>query len=304
VLIRIGILIVCLLPFRLSAQLSWKPVSTAVTGELPLSLQVFETNDTLNRRTIHAYYVEADLRDRRLVYTAFADSGQSMSINKTAPYIAITASVFNQYNHRNNSLLINRSKIESPGILALKSRYSDSVYYVTRGAFGLTKKYQPDIAWVFADTAKRWPAAFHNRPLISRGVVNNPKFKNLNTMDYWKKWKMKMAIGGGPVLVHESIIHITCVEEQFLCSDELRPRTAIGYTKDHRIIILVVQGNMFPNSAGVTLEEEARIMVDLGCEAALNLNTDAATSLRINGREIIKGDSAQRAVFAIEQHAR
>lgn len=102
------------------------------------------------------------------------------------------------------------------------------------------------------------------------------------------------------MLIHESIIRITCVEEQFLCGDDLRPRTAIGYTKDRRMIILVVQGNMFPNSSGVTLEEEANIMMELGCEEALNLNTDAATSLQVNGRDIIKGPLVRRAVVAIE----
>jgi len=110
---------------------------------------------------------------------------------------------------------------------------------------------------------------------------------------------MRTAIGGGPMLIHESVIRITCLEEQFICGDELRPRTAIGYTRDHRLIILVVAGDMFPNNAGVTLEEEARIMLDLGCDAAINLNTDATTSLQVNGKNILSGSLLQRSVFAI-----
>lgn len=298
-LIRIGIFIVCFLPCTLSAQLSWKPVPTSITGQLPLSVQVFETNDTLNGRMIHAYYVDADLRDRQIGYSAFSDSQQTSSFDRIAPFIAVTASVANPNTGRNRSLVINHGKIESAGITALKSRYSDSMYYVTRGAFGLTKKYRPNISWIFTDTAKRWPASFPNRPVIARGTTGNPKLKNLNTTDYWKKWKMKTAIGGGPVLIHESQIRITCLEEQILCSDDRRPRTAIGFTNDQRIIILIVPGEMFPNNSGITIEEAAGIMLDLECEGALNLNTDAATSLEINGKSIVKGGSAQRVLFAI-----
>ena len=61
----------------------------------------------------------------------------------------------------------------------------------------------------------------------------------------------------------------------------------MGYTLNGRLIILVIQGR-FPGIAeGATLEEEAKILLDLGCYEALNLDGGGSSCLLVNGKETI-----------------
>jgi exopolysaccharide biosynthesis protein len=83
--------------------------------------------------------------------------------------------------------------------------------------------------------------------------------------------------------------------------NDKHPRTAMGYTKDNKLIILVVQGR-FPGIAeGVTLTQEAQILKDLGCWEALNLDGGGSSCLLVNGKNTIKpsSDGVQRAIPAV-----
>jgi exopolysaccharide biosynthesis protein len=56
---------------------------------------------------------------------------------------------------------------------------------------------------------------------------------------------METAIGGGPVLLQEGQIKISNEEEQMFAGKAIKdkhPRTAMGYTGDKKLIILVVEG--------------------------------------------------------------
>lgn len=116
----------------------------------------------------------------------------------------------------------------------------------------------------------------------------------------FEKWKMQTAIGGGPVLLQGGEIRITNNEELKFTGkaiNDKHPRTAMGYTADGKLIILVVEGR---NAAagGATLTQEAQILKDLGCVEALNLDGGGSSCLLVNGKETIKPSDkgAQRAV--------
>jgi exopolysaccharide biosynthesis protein len=61
----------------------------------------------------------------------------------------------------------------------------------------------------------------------------------------------------------------------------------MGYTRDGLFIILVIQGRTPGRAAGATLQEEARIMLGLGCYEALNLDGGGSTCLLVNGKETV-----------------
>ncbi len=61
------------------------------------------------------------------------------------------------------------------------------------------------------------------------------------------------------------------------CSDR-HPRSAVGITGDGRLILLTVDGRT-EMSAGMTCEELAQVMEDLGCGDALNLDGGGSTTL-------------------------
>jgi exopolysaccharide biosynthesis protein len=78
------------------------------------------------------------------------------------------------------------------------------------------------------------------------------------------------------------------------------PRTAMGYTKDNKLIVLVVEGRNPGIAEGATLPQLAKILRDLGCVEALNLDGGGSSCMLVNGKETIQpSDKKQRAVPAV-----
>lgn len=292
----------CFISFFSFAQLSWKPV---LQDSLPAGLKLFTTEESLNGRAFIAYYVEVNLKNKRLELTTQVGNGQRYTPSQFyeregSPAIVVNGTFFSFVTNQNLNIVIRNGRILSYNVPALKSRTSDSFYYPTRGAIGIAKNRRADVAWLFTDTAQRWPYAFQTRPIVARGRTNDPSLVDLNTIDLWEWWKMKTAIGGGPVLVQEGKINITNQEEQMFVNglSDLHPRTAMGYTKNKKLIILVIQGRSPGIAEGATLTEEAKILADLGCYEALNLDGGGSSCMLVNGKETIKPSDkeGQRAV--------
>jgi len=80
----------------------------------------------------------------------------------------------------------------------------------------------------------------------------------------------------------------------------------MGYTRDGQLIILAIQGRTPGIASGATLQEEARILLGLGCYEALNLDGGGSSCLLVNGKETIRpsdpeGERPLPAVFVIRQ---
>jgi len=295
------------------AQLFWKPV---LEDGLPASIKLFRTNDSLNGRPFIAYYLEAHLKNKDLVFTTQVGNGNRHTpseyyLKEDSPYVVINGTPFSFTTNQNLNVIMRYGRMVSYNVPALKGIAGDYFYYPTRSAIGIRKNKRADVAWVFTDTAKRWPYAFQTRPVVARGKTNDPTFADLNTIDPWKWWKMNTAIGGGPVLVQEGKIQITNKEEQVFVNGpaDLIARTAMGYTKKRKLILLVVQGHSPGIAEGATLEEEAKILVDLGCYEALNLDGGGSSCMLVNGKETIQssdkdGQRAIPAVFIIKKKNR
>lgn len=115
---------------------------------------------------------------------------------------------------------------------------------------------------------------------------------------------MDIAVGGGPVLIHDDTIRITNNEEfKFIgkAIHDRHPRTAMGYTSDGRLIILAVQGRTPGVAEGADLLHLATIMKELGCYEALNLDGGGSSCLLINGKQTItpSDKEGQRPVPAV-----
>ncbi len=304
------IILLLSVPMLVSSQLHWKKVSDAF-GYLPKSIALYKTTDSLNGRPFIAYYIEAKLNDRNLEFTTDTAKGRRLTpsqfyTKEDSAYIIVNGTFFSFQTNQNLNLLMKEGKLIAYNTPSLKSKNTDSFYYPTRSAIGITKKRKADAAWIFTDTAQRWAYAFQQKPIVAKGKNPDPSFDNLNTLDYWKAWRMETAIGGGPMLLQNGQIRITNKEEQMFVAGEKdkHPRTAMGYTKKGKLIILVIQGR-FPGVAeGATLEEEAKILKDLRCIEALNLDGGGSSCMLINGIETIQpsdkeGQRAVPGVFVI-----
>ncbi|WP_205511365.1 phosphodiester glycosidase family protein [Longitalea arenae] len=283
-----------LLPAFGFTQLKWVKANNEFDS-LPPSIRIFKTSDSLNGRPFKAWCAEVKLKDKRLDFSTQTGDGNCYTPaqffnNEGKPYIVVNGGYFSPQTHQNLSLIIREGKIVAYNVPALKSLFSDSFYYATRSAFGISKNRQADVAWVFTDTATRWPYGFQTHPIIAKGSNPDPTFADLHTIEHWNWWKMHTAVGGGPVLVQEGAVLITNKEEQLYAFErnDRHPRTAMGYTRNNRLIILVIQGRAPGIAEGATLDEEARILVDLGCVEAINLDGGGSSCMLVNGKETIQ----------------
>ncbi|MBO9562816.1 MAG: phosphodiester glycosidase family protein [Niastella sp.] len=297
------------------AQLDWRRVDSAF-GKLPSSVQVYKTTDSLNGHPFIAYLVVASLKDRKLEFTTQVSEGKRLTPTQFyeqegKPLLVMNGTFFSFATNQNLNLVMRNDSMVAYNQPSLQQKGTDSFYYPTRSAIGLTKSRRADVAWIFTDTAQRWPYAFQESPILAKGTNPDPSFADLKTLEQWKWWKMRTAIGGGPVLVKDGLINVTNEEEQMFVKGEndRHPRTAMGYTRKRQLLILVIQGR-FPGIAdGATLTEEAKILTDLGCVEALNLDGGGSSCVLVNGKETIQvsdktGQRPVPGVFIIREKKR
>jgi hypothetical protein len=311
----LAICLLYLLPARLClAQMHWQRMDSAYKP-LPPSIHVFRSTDSLDGFPSVAWYVSARLKDKNIQFAATTGQGKRFTPAQyyqieQFPLLVVNCSYFSFIDNQNWSLVVKDGKMQAYNVTSLRGTGNDSLfyYYPTRGAIGIDRKRRADVAWTFTDTTRQWPYAFEEMPVVARGKDTFPTIYNLNDIE-WKWWKMRTAVGGGPVLIHDGKIGITNREEQLFPGNpdgEHDPRTAMGYTRDGRLIILVIQGRTPGVAAGATLQKEAELLLQLGCYEALNLDGGGSSCLLINGKETIRpsdrdGQRPIPAAFLIKQ---
>jgi hypothetical protein len=274
------------------AQLRWQEV-TERFAPLPPGIKVFYSNDSLDGKPFIGYYAEAVLKDRQLNFTTQTGEGKRFTpsqyyTNNDSPYIVVNATFFNFDKNQNLNVVVKDGKMLAYNIAYVKGRGKDSAHQVKpfRSAIGINKKRRADVAWIYADTVLDKPMASQ----VPVNAVDKTELDKINGLGF-KKWKVKTAIGGGPVLVQEGQPFISNNTELLFTGkaiDDKHPRTAMGYTADGKLIIMAIQGR-FPGIAeGASLVQEAKILADLGCKEALNLDGGGSSCLLVNGRETIK----------------
>lgn len=92
-------------------------------------------------------------------------------------------------------------------------------------------------------------------------------------------------ISGGPYLLKNGEIFVDTSSQKLNAITGKNPRTAVGYTKENTMIIVTVDGRK-EGSSGVTLEELAKIMSDLGCYEAINLDGGSSTVMYVKGNTL------------------
>jgi len=115
-----------------------------------------------------------------------------------------------------------------------------------------------------------------NAKKIKLNVKINPEWREVNHI-----------ISGGPYLVKNGEIYVDMTEQKLASIGGRNPRTAIGYTKDNTLIMLTADGRE-GSSIGLTLNELANLMKELGCVNAMNLDGGGSTVMFINGKIVNK----------------
>lgn len=313
------------------SQVKWINVDTA-SAPLPSTVQVFKTTDSLDGKPFIAYYVKAKLKDKKLDFTTDTTLGRRLTPlqfyeKNDKPLIVVNCTFFNFDKNQNLNVVIKDGQLVGYNVHTVPMRGKDTFQYrhPLGSALGIDKKRNADVAWLLTDSSKRFAYA-SQLPIIKaiKDSVLSPSFQYLkvnskycSTSDsacwpnYKKipfdKWKMVTAIGGGPVLVQNGKIKITNEEELKFTGkaiNDKHPRTCMGYTNDGYLIVMVIQGRFAGIADGATLEQEAKLLIDLGCTEALNLDGGGSSCMLVNGKETITpsdktGERPVPAVFCI-----
>ncbi|MCS6808101.1 MAG: phosphodiester glycosidase family protein [Bacteroidota bacterium] len=94
-------------------------------------------------------------------------------------------------------------------------------------------------------------------------------------------------VGGVSMLVVDGVVHLTWQREEAPADFALmrHPRTAIGRRADGRILLVTVDGRSTA-SVGMTLQELAELMQELGATEAINLDGGGSTTMVVRGEVI------------------
>lgn len=307
------------------AQQHWVNMDSAFQP-LPNNFHVYKCTDSLDGKPFIAYYAEAKLKDKHLDFTADTVKDRRITPMKfyernNQPLLTVNCTFFSYATNRSLNMVIKEGKLVAFNTHTIPMKGKDTFQYKhpLGSAIGISKKRRADVAWLYADSTLKHAIAFETKPqLIQDSFSRVSKFGFVPELHHFPKrekrrgikdnWKMKTAVGGGPVLLQNGTIHITNEEELKFTGkaiNDKHPRTCMGYTSDGRLIVMVIQGR-FPGIAdGVTLTQEAQLLKDLGCVEALNLDGGGSSCMLINGKETIKpsdkeGERPVPAVFVIK----
>ena len=294
------------------AQVKWINVD-AEFGPLPSTVQVFKTTDSLDGKPFIAFYLKAKLKDKKPDFTTDTTLGRRLTplqfyYKNEKPLVVVNCTFFNFDKNQNLNVVIKEGKMVSYNVHTIPMKGKDTFQYrhPLASAIGINKKRNADVAWLYTDSSFKKPLQFQQPVKAEKDSsikITTDKFSGK------QKWKMKTAVGGGPVLVQNGQVKITNEEELKFTGkaiNDKHPRTCMGYTNDGYLIIMAIQGR-FPGIAeGATLEQEAKLLIDLGCIEALNLDGGGSSCMLVNGKETIKvsdktGERPVPAVFIINK---
>lgn len=296
-------------PEPAAIQLQWTAMNQP---GLPAEIKLYETSSSLNGRNFKAYYSIADMSTGNIeLKTIFSSTAKkpsqfvSSTPNETfymltnAGYFGYQGAVAVSY-----SLVVDRGSKQADNIQALtRGAYT---YQVTRGAFGVNQQQQASLKWIFGNYAYNTPSA------NTEGELPQPH-PNATFPEVSNAWSPYTAIGGAPVLLHNGNVVFDLLKtsagkfrtnyellQSDIFSETARPpRTVIGRTADHKIVLFVCDGRQ-SHSDGATLLELAQILKGLGCVDALNLDGGGSSAILAGSTVLNKpSDGTERAVPSV-----
>ena len=259
-------------------------VYMGINKDIPLKAWVAKVD--LSQEDISVKVLSSNDKDQRDTPMQFSEYNNAR--------IIINGGYFNSEKNPTEhvGLLKTNGKLEEP---ASHSVYRDSErYFMSRGAFGVTYSGKADIAWCSTknDSIFEW-----ERPLTNRPGYPNDSLP-FSSAYYWD---VRDALHAGPVLISDGKIDLNIEDEVFFNTPVagVQPRSAIGYTKEQHLVLMVVDGRQ-AESRGVYLEELALMMSEFNCIEALNLDGGGSSAMVADSRLLNRpsGRTVQREVMS------
>ena len=284
-------------------------VWSAFPSNLPSGILVFEgraQND--NGEPVRAWRADIDPKQIKLrAFLSLSASGKEATskLAQTAgALVAVNGGYFDMQSKpaRTFSVVRNENRNLATNIDRVGRRVGggSAFFPVARSVVGWNDDGVLEFAWLWHDgeILRKAPAPFANAVNAPAPVPTEEQTKA------WPVWNVAHAIGGGPRLLENGVARISYEEEVFFGSgfraDVPYPRTAIGRTKENRIVLFVADGKDGLSSIGLTLPQLAEEMAKLGCVDAMNLDGGGSSTFVVEGRAVnVPSDGQERAVTSI-----
>lgn len=258
------------------------------------------------------YIVVADLKanDKLCFAPTHLDPAQTpteafdyfKSLSKGTPYAVTNGGYF--WAGASLSLCISDGEVES---IATELAYptvdgEQIIAYPVRAAFGQMADGSFEATWVYCINNKPYsfPSPLDNDELTETYMPAPP---TANT-EGAELWEAEQAIGGGPMLVYEGAnvamdyYYREIMHTGGTSGTSRQPRTAIGGTKDGKLMLVVCDGRGQNGSDGLKLSELADIFVEAGMDYAINLDGGGSSAIVGYDGQVSNSpsDGSQRAV--------
>jgi len=276
------------------SQITWTEITSNYT--LPNGIKVFRGERV--SPVLKIFYIDVDMNNPDLVIHPYI--GSNKTIDNFVPFVGAYAGINGGFFGGTSSFsaVVYPYEVKAQNV-ATVTRFSQS-YPVIRSFFGMNFNRTFKVEWIYhygnnISDIYRFdePMPYTNNqptPLPPPLQSNGNQYQNL-----------LVGIGGAPTLVKNGQVNVTYNEEIMWGSgvgfDNSDPRTAVGYTADNHVIMIVADGRQV-TSQGVGLPELAQIMIDLGCVEAMNLDGGGSTQMAV-GNQLVNSPSESRAVPTI-----
>ncbi len=255
---------------------------------LPMGVRLFKGEGT--QPLIRAWYLDVDMNNPQLAVRSYISqiASKKESVPAFAARVGAIAAVnggfFNVNDGSSYSTVVYPNQVRAQNVASVTR--DNKVYPVTRSLFSLNTARIPAVDWIYHFGGL--PADIYRFSQPTANVPGTPAAVPLKSQGTSYS-DILTGIGGGPTLIKNGQINITYNEEVFWGSgvglDNGDPRTAVGYTADHHVLLMVVDGRQSA-SVGVSLPQLANILQSLGCVEAMNLDGGGSTQMAVGNKLI------------------
>ncbi len=277
--------------FSLAAQsIDWEDVSADY--ELPEGLKLYHGTKT-DHAAFFAYYYEVDL--------SYPDIAIRPYISPASKQVHDFSSEVGAYGAINGGFFAGASSVSSvifPHEVAARNLISvvrnGKTYPVIRPVFALNNDRSLSAEWVYHHSYALDDIYIYDAPMPYVCDDPTPLPVPLKEDGYVYE-DIAYGLGGGPMLIKGGEINITYCEEIFWGSGvyltDYRPRTAVGYTAENKVVMFVTNH--------MKIEDMADELLYLGCYEAMNLDGGGSTAMAFGGESIYDQNRPVPTILAV-----
>lgn len=212
-------------------------------------------------------------------------SNQAVAYNESGNRIALFVSTVDVHNHDDLHIIANYKDNQceeygmqkvSEQVAATEAKHEGEDYRIVNATnatgFNMTTG-RPTGVFVMEGVDYTPPGYNVTYPFFAVLKNGDTIIAPMSEYDTTYKGQIQEAVAGFKFLVRDGE-----VQPDLERYPTLAPRTTIGLTADNKVIIMVADGRQYPYSVGLDNQQQAEIMLSLGCVVAMELDGGGSTT--------------------------